>query len=675
MDEDTSIFIKKYKQILKFKSQATKKNKKNQRYNISTSKTNANTNNNNNENQKSLIILPNITTNIRKSVSSQDNKTVPPLTQKSKEKNTINNSSVSNKKYNILKIIDKLKNNGKEYRKYISQQSDISPKVNIKEIDKELYKRLLKKTEKEDKIILNNSADDTKINFSNEGNNNKPSVQLPFLNNVKSRYINYNEDKNKKLVLNKSSFLYDNANNKLIKKAKSSYKFKYLDRLFNKKEQKYYYLILPGNNSPLVEKCLLTRPNWEKISDSNNLSSCNLIWTALSQEINFSTHSENSLSQVINHFECHNEVSNKKNLFVNLLRYCEYNRINLFSFYPLTIILNFKQEFFNEQIEGFKQLYYDLPSLVEEDKENEKDKDKDKDKEDEGNNKYYTNYFRVNLVKRVGRTQKMVIPKSNYVGKNLWLLKRINLNRGREIKVLSDIGTILNEIKASKNEKKYNYLIIQKYIEAPFLYDRRKFDIRIWVLFSFLSNNYKFEVYVFKEGHLKACSETFDLHSDDLYVHLTNYSVQKYNKNFSKIEIGNEISFETFQNKLDQRGDGKNFKKDVFPKIVKIIAYSANASKNKINILSRKNCFEIFGYDFILDKNFEPFLLEINTNPGLEESSPLIKMLVPRMIDDAFRLTIDQVFERSDENRKKSQFKVDGYTDEENMWQYVNLSI
>ena len=44
------------------------------------------------------------------------------------------------------------------------------------------------------------------------------------------------------------------------------------------------------------------------------------------------------------------------------------------------------------------------------------------------------------------------------------------------------------------------------------------------------------------------------------------------------------------------------------------------------------------------------------------------------MIDDAFRLTIDKIFERSDENRKKSQFTVDGYTDEENMWQYVNLS-
>ena len=111
------------------------------------------------------------------------------------------------------------------------------------------------------------------------------------------------------------------------------------------------------------------------------------------------------------------------------------------------------------------------------------------------------------------------------------------------------------------------------------------------------------------------------------------------------------------------------------PKIIKIIAISANAAKNKINILNKKNCFEIFGYDFILDSNLNPFLLEINTNPGLEESSPLIEMLVPRMIDDAFRLTIDKIFERDDENKKISLFKVDGYTDEENMWEFVDLLV
>ena len=253
----------------------------------------------------------------------------------------------------------------------------------------------------------------------------------------------------------------------------------------------------------------------------------------------------------------------------------------------------------------------------------------------------------------------------------MWLLKRSNLNRGRNIKIFSDLDSIINEIEESKKERKCTHLLLQKYIEDPLLYNNRKFDIRIWVLFSYISKEYKFEAFVFKEGHLKACSENFNIDSNDLYVHLTNYSVQKYNKNFSKVEIGNEISFQLFQQELDRQNSGKNFKKDILPEIYKIIGISAKAVKNKINIMNRKNCFEIFGYDFILDINFHPFLLEINTNPGLEESSPLIKMLVPRMIDDALRLTIDKGFENIDENDKKkskSKFSVDGYTDEENMW-------
>ena len=77
-----------------------------------------------------------------------------------------------------------------------------------------------------------------------------------------------------------------------------------------------------------------------------------------------------------------------------------------------------------------------------------------------------------------------------------------------------------------------------------------------------------------------------------------------------------------------------------------------------------------------MDSNYQPFLLEINTNPGLEESSPLIKMLVPRMIDDALRLTIDKVFESNEGNTQKknrSKFHVDGYKDEENMWLRIKV--
>lgn len=52
----------------------------------------------------------------------------------------------------------------------------------------------------------------------------------------------------------------------------------------------------------------------------------------------------------------------------------------------------------------------------------------------------------------------------------------------------------------------------------------------------------------------------------------------------------------------------------------------------------------MFGYDFLVDSDYESWLIEVNTNPCLEESSPLLQVLIPRMINDAMKLTIDQVF-------------------------------
>ena len=45
---------------------------------------------------------------------------------------------------------------------------------------------------------------------------------------------------------------------------------------------------------------------------------------------------------------------------------------------------------------------------------------------------------------------------------------------------------------------------------------------------------------------------------------------------------------------------------------------------------------EIFGYDFIVDSELKTWLIEVNTNPCIEESSGLLKMLVPRMIGILF---------------------------------------
>ena len=77
------------------------------------------------------------------------------------------------------------------------------------------------------------------------------------------------------------------------------------------------------------------------------------------------------------------------------------------------------------------------------------------------------------------------------------------------------------------------------------------------------------------------------------------------------------------------------------------------------------------------------FLIEVNLNPGLEESSPLIKMLVPRMLDDALRLTVDKEFKtvynfngvekssRDTNLQYQSPFPVNGYSDNENMFKFI----
>lgn len=53
---------------------------------------------------------------------------------------------------------------------------------------------------------------------------------------------------------------------------------------------------------------------------------------------------------------------------------------------------------------------------------------------------------------------------------------------------------------------------------------------------------------------------------------------------------------------------------------------------------------EIFGYDFMVDSDLRPWLIEVNTNPCLEESNKLLRDLIPRMLDDAFKLTLDVMY-------------------------------
>jgi predicted ATP-grasp superfamily ATP-dependent carboligase len=57
--------------------------------------------------------------------------------------------------------------------------------------------------------------------------------------------------------------------------------------------------------------------------------------------------------------------------------------------------------------------------------------------------------------------------------------------------------------------------------------------------------------------------------------------------------------------------------------------------------LDRKfGCFELFGFDFLLDDNLNPYLIEINTNPAIYTDTQVQKDLLPKLVDDIVKMSL-----------------------------------
>ena len=162
-------------------------------------------------------------------------------------------------------------------------------------------------------------------------------------------------------------------------------------------------------------------------------------------------------------------------------------------------------------------------------------------------------------------------------------------------------------------------IIIQKYLDNPLLYKKRKFDIRCFVL---LDSN--LNLFYCREGHLKGSSELYNVKNSNKFIHITNYSFQKKSSKFQKYEEGNEISYNDFKLFLKE----ENIPLEKFDLMIEqikfLIKVSFKSVSKKLYKTNNVLCVEVFGYDFIIDNDFKPWILEINNNPGLCISSSVI---------------------------------------------------
>ena len=53
---------------------------------------------------------------------------------------------------------------------------------------------------------------------------------------------------------------------------------------------------------------------------------------------------------------------------------------------------------------------------------------------------------------------------------------------------------------------------------------------------------------------------------------------------------------------------------------------------------NKNACFEIYGFDVIIDAKLRPWLLEVNVSPSLSSSSPLDKYIKSSLLSDTLYL-------------------------------------
>ncbi|XP_027477305.1 probable tubulin polyglutamylase TTLL9 isoform X3 [Zalophus californianus] len=166
-----------------------------------------------------------------------------------------------------------------------------------------------------------------------------------------------------------------------------------------------------------------------------------------------------------------------------------------------------------------------------------------------------------------------------------------------------------------KDEIPVENYVAQRYIENPYLIGGRKFDLRVYVLvMSYLP----LRAWLYRDGFARFSNTRFTLSSiDDQYVHLTNVAVQKTSPDYHA-KKGCKWMLQRFRQYLASK-HGPEAVETLFSDMDNIFVRSLQ-SVQKV-IISDKHCFELYGYDILIDENLKPWLLEVNASPSLTASS------------------------------------------------------
>jgi tubulin polyglutamylase TTLL9 len=202
-----------------------------------------------------------------------------------------------------------------------------------------------------------------------------------------------------------------------------------------------------------------------------------------------------------------------------------------------------------------------------------------------------------------------------------WIMKPIGKAQGKGIflfQKLSQISQWKSEHRWKPGNPEVESYVVQRYIPNPYLVAGKKFDLRLYALVTTYA---PLTVFLYRSGfarftNIRYSNDPKDL--DNAFMHLTNVAIQKTSENYDK-DSGQK--WDVRQLKLYLMSVHGTDKVDKLFNEMQMIMLRSLLSVQPV-MINDKHCFELYGYDIMMDDDLKPWLIEVNASPSLTASTP-----------------------------------------------------
>jgi len=223
---------------------------------------------------------------------------------------------------------------------------------------------------------------------------------------------------------------------------------------------------------------------------------------------------------------------------------------------------------------------------------------------------------------------------------SIWIMKPIGRAQGKGIFLVNKLAQV-NEWMRERQKKAeggdicYENYVVQRYLQDPYLVGSKKFDLRLYVLC--LSYN-PLKAYLHREGFARFTAARYSSSKDDLsnsYIHLTNHAIQKKDTNYDPTVCDLKWPISGLKRHLISK-HGEARANECFTEIRNLLINSLRAVAHVI--INDRHCFELYGYDIMLDASLKPVLIEVNASPSMSADSETDRQLKSALLDDVFNV-------------------------------------